>query len=373
MIKKKKILLFNSGSLLYGSEKGLLNIIKALKDDYEITVVLPEKGPLVNIIRKSGIKVKIFPLSILSLSFSPFYYLKFLLLGIVDMIYFYFYIRLRNIDIIYTNNSLLLFPSFIARLFKKVHIWHIREFFHIGLINRILARIIKRFSTGIICQSENIRKTLFPAADDKIRVIYEGLEPLSSSSVNTENMRSRLNISADTIIMSIVSRIHPHKGQYEFIKSMSVFLKEEGDNVLLLLAGDISPRNLRTYLYKKKIERAIKKDNLQKKVMLLSFRKDARMIFESADLAIFPFRRNEPFGIALLEALASPCQVFITPNPGSDEIISFFKEPYNRLHPELLSDIIRKRDIRKRRPDFPKAFLFKTYKSKILFFIKGAL
>ncbi|MDP8297654.1 MAG: glycosyltransferase family 4 protein [Candidatus Orphnella occulta] len=370
---KKKILLFNSGALLYGSEKGLLNIIKALSSDYEITVVLPEEGPLVNILRKSGIKVKIFPLAILSFSYSPLYYFKFFLFSIVDIIYFSLYVNQHNFDIIYTNNSLIIFPSFIAAFFKKTHIWHIREFFHIGLINRFLAHIIKKFSARIVCQSENIRKTLFPLEESKIKVIYEGLELALPNATSTQNIRTELNISSHTVVMSIVSRIHPHKGQYEFIRSMAAFLSQKDSNAVLLLAGDIAPRNLRTYIYKKKIEKIIQKYNLQKKVLLLGFVKDVRMIFESTDLAIFPIRRNEPFGIALLEALTFPCQVFVSPNPGFDEVISFFKTPYNKLRPKVLSDIIRNRGVVKREPDLPKAFLFKTYKNKMLILMREVL
>jgi len=368
---KKKILLFNSGALLYGSEKGLLNIIKALSSDYDITVVLPGSGPLVRIIRELGIKVKIFPLSILSFSLSPFYYIKSFLFGIANIVYFYFYAKIHSIDIIYTNNALIIFPSFLAALLKKAHIWHVREFFHVSFVNKTLARVIKKFSTRIICQSENIRKTLFPYADGKIEVIYEATELPAHSLIDVESVRDKLNISQDTIVMSIVSRIHPHKGQYEFIKSMAAFLSQKDNDTVLLLAGDIAPRNLRTYIYKKKIEKIIQKYNLQKKVLLLGFVKDVRMVFESTDLAIFPIRRNEPFGIALLEALTFPCQVFVSPNPGFDEVISFFKTPYNELHPKALSDIIRNRGIVKREPDLPKAFLFKTYKNKMLILMKG--
>jgi len=368
---KKKVLLFNSGSFLYGSEKGLLNIIKALSNGYDITVVLPGSGPLVQIIRKLGIKVRIFPLSILSFSLSPFYYIKFFLLGIADIIYFYFYAKTHSIDIIYTNNALIIFPSLLAVLLKKAHIWHVREFFHVSFVNKTLARVIKKFSTRIICQSENIRRTLFPVAANQIIVVYEPVELELLHATNEKSMRDKLNISQDTIVMSIVSRIHPHKGQYEFIKSMAAFLSQKDSDTVLLLAGDIAPRNLRTYIYKKKIEKIVEKYNLQKKVLLLGFVKDVRMIFESTDLAIFPIRRNEPFGIALLEALTYSCQVFVSPNPGLDEVISFFKIPYNKLHPQVLSDIIRNRGIVKREPDLPKAFLFNTYNNKMLIAMKG--
>ena len=42
----KKVLIFNASSYIYGAERGLINLIKALGDSFQITVVLPESGPL---------------------------------------------------------------------------------------------------------------------------------------------------------------------------------------------------------------------------------------------------------------------------------------------------------------------------------------
>ena len=136
----KKIIIFNSGSFVYGAERGLLNLIKALKSDFDITVVIPQKGPLVEKIKEVSLSVKIiiFPLAVLMLSFFPFYLLKFIFLSFVDFFYFLFYIKNNEADIILTNNLLLLFPALLAKLIGKKHIWCIREFFNYRFINRLI-------------------------------------------------------------------------------------------------------------------------------------------------------------------------------------------------------------------------------------------
>ena len=42
----KRILIFNSGGFVYGAEKGLINLVKAIKGKFIITVVLPKRGLL---------------------------------------------------------------------------------------------------------------------------------------------------------------------------------------------------------------------------------------------------------------------------------------------------------------------------------------
>jgi len=67
----KKILIFNPGFSVYGAEKGLINFVKAVKDEFIITVVLPKKGLLAKKLKSisADIKIKIFPFPVLTASF----------------------------------------------------------------------------------------------------------------------------------------------------------------------------------------------------------------------------------------------------------------------------------------------------------------
>lgn len=365
----KKILIFNSGSFLYGTERGLLNIVKALKETYEITVVLPGRGPLIKFLRKEGVKIKIFPLAILTLSFSPFYYIGYLFLTVIDIAYFSVYAYFNKIDLLYTNNSLIAFPSLVGTFLGKGHIWHIREFFQASPINRLTAALARRFSSGIICQSKNIKNILFAGTDNNIRIIYEGLSPEEYN--NHSQGRIPPGVPEDGLILSLISRIHPLKGQYDFIKLMAEAYKGLKEKVFVLIVGDVSSRNLRGYIYKKRMERFVRKNALEEKILFLGFREDVAGILSRSDICVFPFKRNEPFGLALLEALVFSRQVFLNFNPGSNEIAYFFKERPRKLALRPLREAISKGPLKGSRKIYlPDIFSFENYKRQILAFIK---
>ncbi|MFC1576302.1 glycosyltransferase family 4 protein [Candidatus Omnitrophota bacterium] len=365
----KKILIFNSGSFLYGSERGLVNVVKALSEQYDITVVLPQGGPLTALLRKLGAEVKLFPLSVLALSFSPFYYIWYVLLTIINVVYFSAYAFWHKVDIVYSNNSLLIFPCFVARLSGKKHVWHLREFFHNLRVNKIIAALALKFSSKIICQSNNIKSAYFPKDRNNIKVIYEGLD-FDDYKKAPGDLRKELGISQEATVLGIVSRIHPHKGQCEFVELAAPLLKTTRENTVLLIAGDISPATYRNRAYKNRLEKLIKENDLEDKVHFLGFREDIKSIFSITDIAIFPFMRNEPFGLALLEGIAFSGKVLFNPNPGSDEIASFFKGNCGLLGSEELKAAIEKKSIKKMKPDFPNIFLFKSYKENMLSFMR---
>ena len=327
----EKILIFNSGSFLYGSERGLINVVKVFKDQYEITVVLPQRGPLIKILQEFGVKIKIFPLSILSFSFSPFYYIRYLFWFLLDSAYFFLYIFFKKIDIIYTNNSLIIFPCLLAKLLGKKHIWHIREFFHLKFINKFIAKIIGSFSSLVICQSENIKKALFPTGNPKVKVIYEGIDSNSYRIKDYFSVKKRLSLSPDAVVVSVISRIHPFKGQYEFIKLIPDIIKGLKRDVFFLIAGDVSSKNFRENIYKRKIIKFIINNKLNGKILLLGFVENIEEILSVTDICVFPCQRNEPFGMALVESLVFVEDVFVNFNPGFEEIDYFFNNKCKKI------------------------------------------
>ena len=134
----KKIVIINPGSFVYGAERGLVNLILALRKKFDVSVILPRQGPLSERLRKElpGLRIKFFPLPVLMFSFSPLYYLGFFIRSVFSIAYLIFYVLYNKVDIISTNSLLLIFPGIVARLTRKTHIWHIREFFLSTFFNK---------------------------------------------------------------------------------------------------------------------------------------------------------------------------------------------------------------------------------------------
>ncbi len=230
---------------------------------------------------------------------------------------------IRNeIELVHTNSSLLLPPSIAARITKRVHVWHVREFFTGKFLNLGIGTFIRIFSDIIICQSIAIRNKLFLM--EKGKVIYEPLDLNDYKVFNSKSIKKDFNIPDESIVIIIISRIHPLKGQYEFIESLKDIINKN-KKLFILIAGDVTPLTLKNRLYKNKIYQLIK-DNGFKNVKLLGFRHDISKLLSLADICVFPFLRDEPFGIAVTEALAFGKMSFFPMQGGLKEVYEMFKE-----------------------------------------------
>lgn len=363
----KNIVIINAGSFIYGAERGLINLIRVLDGRFNITVFLPDKGSLTDQLRSDfpAVKIEIFPFPILMLSYSPLYYLGFFIGLILSIIYLTFYVVYNRVDIICTNSLLLIFPSIVAKLTKKKHIWHIREFFFFGLINKIIGILVRKLSDTIICQSKSIKEKL--NLSDKAKVIYEPLCLDDYKIYDPILLKKEFNLPLDSKIITVISRIHPLKGQYEFLRDFKPILRKS-DKLFLLIVGDISPPTFRNRLYKRKIFNFINKNNLEN-VLLLGFRRNIDKILSLSDICVFPFLREEPFGIAVAESLAFGNTTFFPQKGGLKEVFDIFKagNEYDIAKIKEKISQVNLRATEKKQFNVPQSLSFHNYEDKIAF------
>lgn len=362
----KKIIIFNAGSFIYGAERGLLNLVKTLSPRGEIIVILPRKGPLQNklIDLHDNIRVKIFPLPIILNSISPFYYIGFMLHSMFNIVFFTFYILYHNIDTVYTNSLLIPFPGIVATLTKRKHIWHLREFFSCQSLNTLLGSFIRKFARVIICQSKTIARKL--NLQDNAQIIYEPLDKYEYSPYDHLHLKETYHLPRDAIVVMIIARIHPLKGQYEFIKKIKDLLQEM-NNVFVIMVGDISPITLRNHLYKKKIELFRERNHLEN-VLLWGFKEEIDKMLSLSDICVFPFRREEPFGIAVAEALAFGKPTFFPKVAGLKEVYQIFKKGEDFDAARVIHAIRTYTPTSSQQPqqlDIPETLSLQTYKNNV--------
>jgi len=318
-------MVFSSGACMYGAEKGLINLCAALDDRFEITVILPDNGPLAEILKKRGYRVRRHPLAVLSSGQSLPRMARYLLLSSVNTLYTVIYAVLCGYDCIVANTLLLLPPLLAARLCGKKHIWFFREYTPSFRVNRFLSRLALIFSDRIICMSENIREEMFGDMEwggEKTAVIHEPLPFFSARQARPEPLRRELAITRSEVIILLPARIHPSKGQLEFLRDYAGILRKH--EVMVLMAGDCSAAVPRSVVYMEEIRRFINKGGLKDRVTLLGFREDIDTLFALCDICVFPILRNEPFGIAFQEALSCGKRTLYYSSKGLEEAASFF-------------------------------------------------
>ncbi|MBN2482699.1 MAG: glycosyltransferase family 4 protein [Candidatus Omnitrophica bacterium] len=322
--KKKKIIIFNPAANLYGTERGLMNFIKAIGDRFEVTVILPETGPLVEQLRRLpfSCRIKIFPLAILVNSYSPLYYLFFLMYSLLNVGYFTLYIAVKKIDIVCTNSLLIPTPALIAWILKRTHIWYIWEMSPRVALNRLCSRYIQTFSSAIICASHTIKTYL--ALPDSTKVVYNPIDPAQYRIYAPARARRDLALPQAAIVLTIIARIHPSKGQLEFLRSYHTILKKYPE-VILLIVGDIGVKTLRNSMYKKNLLHFIR-THCPNNIRYVGARNDIDKLLSASDICIFPFCRIEPFGIALAEALSFQKRCLFPGSGGFKEIGTLFSQ-----------------------------------------------
>lgn len=162
---------------------------------------------------------------------------------------------------------------------------------------------------GVIAVSTAVAQTLagiFPP--EKIMTIHNGVD-LKRFSFNRKNPSRILKIGT-------IGHLAPIKGHDIFIEAAKIVCQKQENAQFLIVGEDKS----KTGEYRRNIENLITESNLAEKVKLIGWNEDVRPILSDLDLFVSA-ARSEPFGLVLLEAMASGVPVVATETAGAREII----------------------------------------------------
>ncbi len=138
-----------------------------------------------------------------------------------------------------------------------------------------------------------------------------------------------------------VGQIIEHKGVHTVIEALSLIVKQtKYSSITLTIIGGTTVPTYETYIHD-----LVSSLNLQDKVDFKGFfsRQDLISIYQEHDILIFPSIWEEPFGITLLEGMASGLPIVSTANGGSKEILQdefnalvFTKEDYHQCAKQIM-------------------------------------
>jgi glycosyltransferase involved in cell wall biosynthesis len=327
---KKKLLIICNSLFISGGELNLFQFLKYYdKKKYEVVLILPNKSIDFNNELTQCNVIEI-PLIWFKRSLNPLYLIKCL----INIIYCSLKIRKiihdKKIDIIYSNSiKSHIYGSIIKLLTGKKAIWHVRDNFKKGFFNNFLIK----YSDKIICISEYIYQQIKVPEKSK-EIIYGGIDthewsPMQDTKKN--DLRMALGLSLKTKLVAQVSQITSWKNHLDFIKSAVEIIQDCTIEVHFLIVGDdLSGKEKR---YKKQIETEILKAGLEKHFSFLGFIKDIKEIYAQIDVLVHP-AINEPFGRAIIEAMAMGKPVVAYNCGGPKEIVinnktGYLIEPYD--------------------------------------------
>ena len=307
----KSILFLHSSSELYGSDRSLLNLLKNLdRNEFDISVILPCDGPLVEEIKKlNDINIIIKELAILrrkNLNIKGiFKYLK----DLVESVNFIKkIINKNNIDIVYTNTSVVFPGGLAAKLVGSKSVWHIREIISNKFERKVVSFIVNTFSDVIIANSRSTGEAITKNSN-KLKIVYNAIE--------TRPKYKKYKRTDDVIVIGMAGRINRWKGQKLFI-DMAKDILEQTKNVKFKIAGDVYKgeghilEDLKLY---------VKESGVEKYIEFLGQVNNMDEFYNSIDIFILPSIQPEPFGLVVIEAMENELPVIATNHGGPTEII----------------------------------------------------
>ncbi|RLD27265.1 MAG: hypothetical protein DRI75_09965 [Bacteroidetes bacterium] len=323
----KTILFIHQSSELYGSDKTLFYLAREVNNNpnFNAIVVIPNNGPLKELLENNNIKVIISPIVKVSRSMftiKNIFRLPFIIYSATRKLNK----ALKNtkIDIVHSNTLAVLVGAFYSKQNKIKHIWHVHEIISKPKIVSKLFPMIVNYFSKIVIYNSNATKTSLSDKHKRLAsksvTILNGLNRDEKLTPISEIRRIRNEVfkfEEKNIVLGLVGRINNWKGHHLLLDSFKRLI-EEFDNIKLVFIGS-APAGQENLV--KELQEKISLYNLQGACKIIPFQKDIWKIWDSINVAVIPSTEPEPFGLVALEAMLASKAVVAANHGGLKEIV----------------------------------------------------
>lgn len=237
------------------------------------------------------------------------------LLNVRYSIQIYKIIKRHHVKVVHINGSV--FVALAAVIARAKCLWHIH-----GVPLRppsLWMRILQPWIGKYLSISDYVTRAAiaqgFP--ESKLVTLHNPvadpfIENRSDEKSLSIEIRKKEGIQSDDFLVVVFGRIIKWKGQLEVTKAWAYL--SDRPNIKLMLVGDASEGFNSSY--KQQIEALAKRNGLQDRIIITGFVKDVHTYYKAADLVVHSSIEPEPFGLVVIEAMAS-CKPVIVSNLGA--------------------------------------------------------
>jgi D-inositol-3-phosphate glycosyltransferase len=187
------------------------------------------------------------------------------------------------------------------------------------LLHRLRYNMVNCWISPLIyLKEETLSRTTIP--EEKIKLIplcIEG-ERFFDNPVTKNRARSSLGLSPGSNIIGVLGRLDPEKGQDFMIRCIRRLKDDHGLDYELLIMGDKTVGLKDDYNHL--LQELISSLNLQEAIHFRPFNQEVSFFYKAIDVFAMA-SRGEPFGMVVIEAMASGCPVISTNRDGPAEIL----------------------------------------------------
>lgn len=319
----ERVLFVNNTSDLYGASRMLMRLVMSLdRRRYLPLVVLPEDGPLRQLLEAEGIEVRLHPwLTHITRSvFHSWKLVPFCLKFPFSVLYLASLIRRRGIRLVHTNTGVILSPALAARLACVPHIWHIREWFQeYESVWGALSSYIRSCSHKVVAISNAVAGQF--EARERVVVVHDAFTcadgPVPLPQLRDE-FRARHRL-AGQFVVGVVGRIKLVRKGQEVLVRATALLRARGLNIRALIVGAPFPGN---EAHLEQIQTLVRELGVVEQVVFTGEMADPRPAYAGMDVLAMTSAQPEPFGGVVSEAMSLGLPVVATNIGGSlDQVV----------------------------------------------------
>lgn len=328
MASPQNILVVHNNNDFYGAEKVLLELLSRLdRSRFVPIVVLPTDTRHINRLspelEKLNIECCFIPLGVLRRKYFKLQKLpRFsfeVLAGVRQLVRL---IRKRNIALVHTNTNTILASPVAARLTGVPHIWSIHELMvEPATVRNALHYMIPRFSTRVVTVSQAVRDHMLKDAAkfaDRFTFVRGAIdvEPFLNAA-GRARVRAEWGVKDDETLIGMVGRVTRWKGQSIFVQAAKLIAERHPQVKFAAVGGVFDTEKF----YMDRFRAEVQEARLENKFTINDFRADMPDVFAAFDIFVLPSILPEPFGLVVIEAMASGKPVVATAPGGPSEAV----------------------------------------------------
>jgi glycosyltransferase involved in cell wall biosynthesis len=317
------ILSVNNSADIYGSSRCLLRTMELFaRDGHEVHVVVPCTGPLVGLLEDRGIKVHIHK-NLAIIDRTQFASLA----GKLALLWRYplstlWLIRLilrLKVDLVHTNTGVLPSPALAAKLTRRRHMWHIREFLsEFPSVWKIYQYYMCLLSTKVITISRTVQNQFAVGLQDRCTIVYDGLGEDAMTVDESAVAKFRSSFGDSHFLVGVIGRIKwVRKGQEVLVKAAGL-LRDKFPTARYVIVGSVAPGN-QDHLVR--LQELIHELKLDDRVVFTGDVEDPKPLYAAFDVTVVPSVQPEPFGCVVMESMAAGTPVVGSRSGGIPEQI----------------------------------------------------
>lgn len=291
---------------------------------YRPLVVLPKEGPLCAKLEAAGVPFVLLPMmqlrSIRSLGYQATYLAKFW----PTVVRLARFLRRERVDLVHSNSLFGLYGPWAALLAGVPHVWHIREIPDLPRpFQRLLTLLALRLSARIVPMTEAVAQQFRTSKGmpDQVVVLPDGVDLATfHPSVRGVRIREELGIGTQAPLVGFVARLDPWKGAEVFVRAAAEVAARRPDVHFLVCAGELPGYEA----YARGVKRLATELGLGAVVHFTDWRyrlDDIPEVMAALDVFVHTSVRPEPFGLVLVEAMATAKPVVAANAGGVPEVV----------------------------------------------------